>query len=148
MPSMYCCDVFFKPSAVLKSALASVPYPLFVTLSSLASLKCRGNGFDRHCLDFDFLKNSSQLVFALKVLTMFVPGKLQTLQTCLLLQNHFVNIIRGSCFLSLLEAIILKFLWFPCVLMCSVFEEKHFSMFLCFCVSYSQRKPLCQRHQR
>ena len=140
MPSMLCCDVFFQTSAVLKFALASVPYPLFVTLSSLASMKWRGNVFDKHCLAFDFLKNSSQLVFALKVLTMFVPGKLQTLQTCLLLENHFVNIIRGSCFLSLLEAIILKFLWFPCVLMCSVF--------LCFCVSYSQRKPLCQRHQR
>ena len=59
---------------------------------------------------------------------MFAPGKLQTLQTCLLLENHFVNIIRGACFLSILEAIILKFLWFPCVLMCSVFDEKHLSM--------------------
>ena len=128
MPSMYCCDVFFKPSAVLKSALASVPYPLFVILSSLASLKCRGNVFDRHCLDFDFLRNMSESAFALEVLTMFVPGKLQTLQTCLLLENHFVNIIRGACFLSILEAIILNFLWFPCVSMCSVFDAKHFSM--------------------
>ena len=128
MPQMYCCDVFFKPSAVLKSALASVPYPLFVTLSSLASMKCRGNVFDRHCLDFDFLRITSGSAFALEVLTMFVPGKLQTLQTCLLLENHFVNIIRGACFLYILEAIILKFLWFPCVLMCSVFDEKHLSM--------------------
>ena len=122
MPSMYCCDVFFKPSAVLKSALASVPYPLFVTLSSLASMKWRGNVFDRHCLAFDFLKNSSQLVFALKVLTMFVPGKLQTLQTCLLLENHCANIIRHACFLSILEAIILRFLCLPCVLMRSTFQ--------------------------
>ena len=128
MPSMYCCDVFFKPSVVLKSALASVPYPLFVTLSSLASMKWRGNVFDRYCLDFDFLRNTSESVFALEVVTMFAPGKLQTLQTCLLLENHFVNIIRGACFLSILEAIILNFLCFPCVLMCSVFDEKHFSM--------------------
>ena len=131
MPSMYCCDVFFKPSAVLKSALASVPYPLFVTLSSLASMKCRGNVFDRHCLDFDFLRNTSESVFALEVLTMFVPGKLQTLQTCLLLENHFVNIIRGACFLSILEAIILKFLCIPCISMCSVFDDLMRSTFQC-----------------
>ena len=115
MPSMYCCDVFFQTSAVLKPALASVPYPLFVTLSSLASMNCRGNVFDRQCLDFDFLRNTSGSAFALEVLTMFAPGKLQTLQTCLLLENHFVNIIRGAYFFSILEAIILKFLCFPCV---------------------------------
>ena len=123
MPSMYYCgDVFFKPSAVLKSALASVPHTLFVTLSSLASMKCRGNVFDRHCLDFDFLRITSGSAFALEVLTMFAPGKLQTLQTCLLLENHCANIIRHACFLSILEAIILRFLCLPCVLMRSTFQ--------------------------
>ena len=74
------------------------------------------------CLDFDFLRNTSGSAFALEVLTMFAPGKLQTLQTCLLLENHCANIIRHACFLSILEAIILRYLCLPCVLMRSTFQ--------------------------